>query len=148
MNQPTLIHTTEERYYDMLGVLPPADRTGSGFLVGEPYDHRPCRVNSTVQPTYQAFFQSGDERFFECREPMTKAEFRHYSLNDGIEAVSRTVIVTVSGGVVQNVENVPAGVTVEIRDYDVADAPAGRTDTLPRDANGDAYEYAIYRAEG
>ena len=39
----TWIETTEERYYEMLGVLPPASQGSMigahGFQVGEPMDH-------------------------------------------------------------------------------------------------------------
>jgi len=35
---------TEERYNEMLGVLPPALWLAKGFLVGEPHDHRRCKI--------------------------------------------------------------------------------------------------------
>lgn len=47
------------------------------------------------------------------------------------------IVVTISGGVVQDVENVPAGVTVIIRDYDNYD-----------NETGDEYSEAIYKYEG
>ena len=35
----TIEEVTEERYYEMLGVLPPERMSGGAFLVGEPVDH-------------------------------------------------------------------------------------------------------------
>jgi hypothetical protein len=62
--------TTEGRYWEMLEVLPPAVQTGAGFLVGEPWTH-----DAQDRPMFQAHVQIG-ERYFECLEPMTVAEFR------------------------------------------------------------------------
>lgn len=63
--------TTQERYYEMLEVLPPAAMLGGGFLVGEPWDHDA----GNGQPRFQAFRQRGD--VFEASDrPMTRAEFR------------------------------------------------------------------------
>ena len=47
------------------------------------------------------------------------------------------IIVTVSGGVVQNVEGVPPGVVVEVRDYDVMGCDE---EDLIKDENGELYE--------
>lgn len=62
---------TEERYNELLECLPPALWTGSGFLVGEPYDHHAI----TGQPRFQACMKKWNEHFASSR-PMTKAEFR------------------------------------------------------------------------
>jgi hypothetical protein len=72
----TWIETTEERYDEMLGVLPPEDMTGLGFLVGEPSDH-----NEQGRPRYAAFVRIGD-RFFESAEPLTIREFRAVKLGE------------------------------------------------------------------
>ena len=48
---------SEERYDEMLGVLPPALWLSKGFLVGEPFDHRTCKVTNVVRASYAAFFQ-------------------------------------------------------------------------------------------
>ncbi len=61
--------TTEERFWEMLGCVPPAARSGSGFLVGEAYDHR------HGQPTFQAFKQVGED-FFQSATDITFAEFK------------------------------------------------------------------------
>lgn len=68
---------SEERFDEMLGILPPALRTGYGFLVGEPYDFRTCGVTGAGAQTFTAFVSSGlPERFFEADQPLTKAEFK------------------------------------------------------------------------
>jgi hypothetical protein len=71
---------TEARYNEMLEILPPALWLGHGFLVGEPHDHRRCKVTKKMAPTYAAFFY-GFGRYFEG-EPMTMAEFRAFDIND------------------------------------------------------------------
>jgi hypothetical protein len=71
---------TEARYDEMLGILPPALWVGKGFLVGEPYDHRKCKITGKVSPTYSAFFHAFG-RFFEG-DPMTTAEFVNFDVND------------------------------------------------------------------
>ncbi len=55
----------------------------------------------------------------------------------------KTVTITVEGGVVQNVE-VPEGVTVIVRDYDVEGV---ESDLLQQDENGDNYIEAIWTPE-
>jgi len=63
--------TTEEKYFEMLEVLPPAYMGNGGFLVGEPYDHDA----GNGQPRWTAFRQVG-EKFFAANRPMTIAEFK------------------------------------------------------------------------
>lgn len=46
---------TAERYHDMLEVLPPVAWVSAGFLVGEPYDHRPCGVMGDIRPSWSVF---------------------------------------------------------------------------------------------
>lgn len=67
---------TEERYDEMLGVLPPALWLSYGFLVGEAMDH-----NSNGQPTFSAFVNKGED-FFELAEPMTMAEFKALNVSE------------------------------------------------------------------
>ena len=55
----------------------------------------------------------------------------------------KTVIITVEGGVVQNVE-VPKGVTVIVRDYDV---DGTESDLLQQDRGGDNYIESIWIPE-
>lgn len=69
------IETTAERYDEMLCILPPAIMTGYGFLVGEPFDHRECRIRHRTAPTFSAFAYR-DGKFFEASQPLTIAEFR------------------------------------------------------------------------
>jgi len=60
---------TEERYYEMLGVLPPASQGPSGaFQVGEAMDHKNGR------PTFASFKMEGGE-YFESEEALTYREF-------------------------------------------------------------------------
>lgn len=66
----------EERYDEMLGVLPPALHLGKGFLVGEPWTHRKCIMSGQDNtPAFMAFIRRNGE-FFEADRPMTGAEFR------------------------------------------------------------------------
>jgi hypothetical protein len=67
---------TEARFDEMLGVLPPALHLSKGFLVGEPHDHRKCKVTGQTAPTFAAFFTHRG-KFFES-DPMTFAEFRRF----------------------------------------------------------------------
>lgn len=63
------VETTEERYYDMLGVLPPAAYGAKGaFQVGEPMDHKGGR------PTF-ASFKVENEKYFESEDALTYREF-------------------------------------------------------------------------
>ena len=65
---------SEQRYDYMLGILPPALMDSKGFLVGEPHDHRPCKVLGQTAPTYAAFIHQAG-KFYEG-DPMTVAEYR------------------------------------------------------------------------
>lgn len=87
MKPVTWIEVTEERYDEMLGVLPPALMIGDGFLVGEPSDHRMCEVTgNNYTPTWAAFVHIGpavagtwrgpQTKFYESDRALTKAEFR------------------------------------------------------------------------
>jgi len=62
---------TEERYWDMLEVLPPAAMGHGGFLVGEPWDHHAL----TGRPRYAAYRCRGDV-YETASRPMTIKEFR------------------------------------------------------------------------
>lgn len=75
MTRTKWTEVSEERYDEMLGVLPPAIQTGMGFLVGEPFDHATCSVTGNVAPNFQPFARIGD-RFFEAFECLTIAEFK------------------------------------------------------------------------
>lgn len=72
------VETTQERYDEMLNVLPPIDWNARGFLVGEPYDHHA----TSGKPRFTAYIHrttSGEgwreTRYFESSRPMTRAEF-------------------------------------------------------------------------
>lgn len=74
----TWAEVTEERFYDMLEVLPPAWMGRGGFLVGEPWDHHA----RTGQPRFAAFVQRA-KKFYEASRPMTVAEFKTAVINVG-----------------------------------------------------------------
>jgi hypothetical protein len=67
------VETTEERYYEMLGVLPPECWTSLGFLVGEPMDH-----DNHGRPRFSAFIKM-DGKFYEGKQAMTGVAFRALS---------------------------------------------------------------------
>jgi hypothetical protein len=67
---------TEKQYNDALEVLPPALWLANRFLMGEPSDHRRCKITKNFLPVYAAFvFAFG--RYYEG-SPMTTHEFRAF----------------------------------------------------------------------
>jgi len=54
------------------------------------------------------------------------------------------VIIIVEGGIVQNVLGVPAGVTIEVHDYDTDGADSEYDDRLRRDPAGDVYHLSAW----
>lgn len=60
---------SEDRYHEMLNVLPPAFWQGGLFLVGEPMDHDA----GNGQPRFTAFWKRGG-KFYEADRPMTRRE--------------------------------------------------------------------------
>ena len=73
--QTTWKQVTENRYWEMLGVVPPAMYIRMGFLVGEPMSHRICTVSGKEAETFTAFIENRDG-FYECTEALTAAEFK------------------------------------------------------------------------
>lgn len=59
--------TTEERYWEMLGVLPPEKMIGNDFLMGEP-----VTTNAGGYFVFDAYFKVGEKYL---TKPMTLAEF-------------------------------------------------------------------------
>jgi hypothetical protein len=78
--------TSSARFYEMLGVLPPAAMSALGFLVGEPFDHRACSIRQSIKPTFAAFAEI-EGRFFEASKPLTVAEFRAATEADVLAAI-------------------------------------------------------------
>jgi len=72
--------TSKERYYEALECLPPAHWDSNGFMVGEPTDHRECRITHVTRPTFAAFLKF-DENYFESEESITYPEFKSYVAN-------------------------------------------------------------------
>jgi hypothetical protein len=71
---------SEDRYDQMLGILPPTLWLEYGFLVREMHGHRTCTVTGQVLPTYAAFFH-GFGRYYEG-DPMTLPECRAFKSDD------------------------------------------------------------------
>lgn len=68
--QPSFTQVDENRYNDRLEILPPIAWCSKGFLVGEPYTHRTCRVTGKVRPTYTAMVVRSDatgKRYYESK---------------------------------------------------------------------------------
>ncbi len=73
---------SEDRYCEMLDILPPALQLYGRFLVGEPHDHR----GPGGSPRFAAFFETSPDAFeraagsvaeyWEATEPMTVQAFR------------------------------------------------------------------------
>lgn len=64
------IEVSEERYDEMLGVLPPVAWIDKGFLVGEPWRH-----NEAGNPMFAPLMHVGG-RYYEGTEPITVADWR------------------------------------------------------------------------
>jgi len=67
--------TTEEKFWEMLGVLPPEYQKGGAFLMGEPYSNRRCTISGNYSDTFQGFREFSTAIFEETSEPVTKLEF-------------------------------------------------------------------------
>lgn len=57
-----------ERYYEMLGCLPPASLRAplgakNGFLVGEPVTTRICNTSGEVRAEYATFVELGEKHY-------------------------------------------------------------------------------------
>lgn len=64
------LETTHEKYWEMLGVVPPAFMLPGGFLVGEPMDHEA----DTGRPRYSAFRQEAG-KYWTASRAMTLPDF-------------------------------------------------------------------------
>lgn len=85
---PKWIETTDDRYWQMLEMLPPACHRSVGFLVGEPYDHARCTITGLLKMRYTAFARVGSPaRIFEADRPMTIPEFQRVTADDVLENI-------------------------------------------------------------
>jgi hypothetical protein len=76
-NRFKVIETTEDRYNDMLGAVPPIGFGGSYFLCGEAAGQRTCTITGKYEFTYDAFFASNDwEKYYTVDQALTRAEFK------------------------------------------------------------------------
>ena len=60
----------------------------------------------------------------------------------------KRIIITVEGGLIQNIEGIPAGVVVEVHDYDTDGAELNEEEGLLKDERGDVYQRAEWESEG
>jgi hypothetical protein len=67
---------SDDRYDEMLGVLPPAVWLAKGFLVGEAWTHKRCSITGQAGTPAFAPFLDYRGKYYEGPEPMTIAEFR------------------------------------------------------------------------
>lgn len=51
---------TEEKFYEMLGALPPQAMHGTAFLVGEPTTHSYCPFSAEIVEKFECYFSHGD----------------------------------------------------------------------------------------
>jgi hypothetical protein len=58
---------------------------------------------------------------------------------------NKKIIITVEGGIVQNVEGIPKGETIEVHDYDTDGAVPEEDDRLRRDKNGGVYHLSSWK---
>lgn len=65
---------TEERYDEMLNILPPRTWIALGFLVGEPVSFRACRETGDERATWSAFAKVHGEHY-EAEQALTVLEF-------------------------------------------------------------------------
>lgn len=71
---------TRAKYYEVLEILPPALVTAHGFLQGEPFDFRTCKVTGHFRATYAAYVEHA-ARYY-AGPNMTTAEFRAFKPED------------------------------------------------------------------
>jgi hypothetical protein len=77
--RPRFKPCSEEDFNDKFEVLPPIGMSRSGFLVGEPWSHRTCRVTGRYLPTYQAMVKRNGRCFQSC-EGITLPEWRELDI--------------------------------------------------------------------
>jgi hypothetical protein len=87
----TFIEVTEERFYEMLDVLPPI-YAPIGWMVGEACDHCP----ETGRPRYDAFVE-WNGKFYGSDGPMTLKDFRTISWESFPKLIQGAAIVRAEG---------------------------------------------------
>jgi len=87
---------TEDRYNEMLNMMPPAVFTSSGFMVGEAWTHRECEINNTVLPAFAAFVRLHGQHY-ESTGPMTIPEFRAITRADILREDPKRPFVSITG---------------------------------------------------
>lgn len=72
MTDFTWLSSTEQRYADALGCLPPVAWEGERFLLGEPIDH----AGRNGAARYRVHARGPDRRYWAGSRPVTTREFR------------------------------------------------------------------------
>ena len=57
---------------------------------------------------------------------------------------TQKIIITVEGGIVQNVNGIPGATIIEVHDYDTDGGILEEDDRLRRDKNGDVYHLSSW----
>jgi hypothetical protein len=87
------VQVSYERYYGAKESLPPALSDARGFLCGDTYSHRHCRVSGEFCETFQTFLyrphDNGATLFFEIYQPLTRTEYLALADTDIASAIQR-----------------------------------------------------------
>jgi hypothetical protein len=59
-------------------VITTSTHDANGFLVGEPMDHRVCKVTTLMLARYEAYIEKRG-RYYVSKRPLTINEYRKYS---------------------------------------------------------------------
>ena len=70
--------TSLKKYYEALGVLPPAYIDAYGFLLGEPQDHARCEISKEVLPRFDAYVHKG-KRYYVSIRAFTLPEYKKWA---------------------------------------------------------------------
>jgi hypothetical protein len=57
---------------------------------------------------------------------------------------TKKIIITIEGGIVQNVNGIPRGTIIEVHDYDTDGGIPEEDDRLRRDKSGDVYHLSSW----
>jgi hypothetical protein len=85
------IKVTEDKFDEMLGCVPPIEWERNRFLVGEPNDHRRCRVTGRFLETYHGYWRF-DGQCYGAAEDTTIPEFRAIGRSEVTDPANEQVI--------------------------------------------------------
>lgn len=74
---PEFLPSTHERYWESIEIIMPVAESSKGFLVGEPWSHRECRITGRYRATYPAMVrrQGQPPQYFESTAGLTVPEW-------------------------------------------------------------------------